>query len=155
MDVILPGHYLAQIDLKILIYRSDGCPISILSLFPVKGGYNRVHKSPFQLSTSSTDIYKIAETSCGSSEESRGAAYHYLDNILLMALTPTLLRSHKSLTSHVLTHLGFLLNQAKCTLESQQSLDFLGFLIDSKTMTIALPQSKVEKIRKECWHMCN
>ena len=66
-----------------------------------------------------------------------------------------LLRSHISLTSHVLTHLGFIPNQAKCVLEPQQSLDFLGFLIDSRTMTITLPQSKVDKIRKECRHMSN
>lgn len=41
----------------------------------------------------------------------------YVDDILLMVSTPTLLRSHISLTSHVLTHLVFILNQAKCVLE--------------------------------------
>ena len=53
------------------------------------------------------------------------------------------------------THLGFILNKAKCVLEPRQALDFLGFLIDSRTMTIALPESKVQKIQKECRHMRN
>ena len=32
-------------------------------------------------------------------------------------------------------------------------MEFLGFLIDSRTMALALPREKIRKVRKECQHL--
>ena len=155
-DVILPGDYLAKIDLKDA-YLS--VPMNAQAhpylRFMWREDVFEFSSLPFGLAPAPLIFTKLLRPVAAFLRGQGVRLIIYLDDILLMASTPMLLRNHISLTSHVLTHLGFILNQAKCVLEPQQSLDFLGFLIDSRTMTIALPQSKVDKIRKECRHMSN
>ena len=62
----------------------------------------------------------------------------YIDDILLMASSKSLLREHLALTMNLLKNLGF-----------------LGFIINSIEMTMSLPESKVCKIKKECRHAFN
>ena len=155
-DVILPGDYLAKIDLKdaYLSVPMDAQSHPYLR-FLWREDIFEFMSLPFGLAPALLIFTKLLKPVAVFLRSQGVRLIIYLDNILLMASTPTLLRSYISLTSHVLTHLGFILNQPKCVLAPRQLLDFLGFLIDSTTMTIALPQSKVEKIRKECWHMRN
>lgn len=46
-------------------------------------------------------------------------------------------------------------NHKKCVWKPTQTIEFLGFLIDSVTTMIYLPQDKVEKVKKESRHMIN
>ena len=55
-----------------------------------------------------------------------------------------------SITAQKLESLGFKLNRDKCEWEPKQIIEFLGFLVNSLSMTISLPQSKVQQIQKEC-----
>jgi len=72
----------------------------------------------------------------------------YLDNILVLSQSKELLKSH-------MESLGFKLNLKKCAWAPSQVIDFLGFLIDSTTMKLFLPEEKIDKILKECWHLLN
>ena len=74
----------------------------------------------------------------------------YLDDWLLMASGPDLLKDQSEYVSSTLQSLGFLLNGKKWIMEPSQSIEFLGFIIDSRRMTLSLPAVKVDKIRKEC-----
>ena len=51
--------------------------------------------------------------------------------------------------------LGFKLNHKKCVWELVHAIEFLGFLVNSKTMRIYLPEGKIQKVTKECRHTCN
>ena len=51
--------------------------------------------------------------------------------------------------------LGFLNNTKKSILVPSQEIDFLDFIISPKTMTIGLPQSKVDKIITICSKLQN
>ena len=68
----------------------------------------------------------------------------YLDDILLMASTTETLTHHVELTVALLELLGFVVNYQKSQLNPVQSLEFLGFMINSVT----LPKDKVKNTRK-------
>lgn len=74
----------------------------------------------------------------------------YLDDILLMAPTPEAASKDLQVVMHVLTHLGFVINERKSITSPSQVIEFLGFRISSVDMALSLPQEKVCKIRKEC-----
>ena len=50
----------------------------------------------------------------------------------------------------LLQHLGFVINFKKCVLEPTQEIDFLGMIVNPTTMTLSLPQQKVQKIKSQC-----
>lgn len=56
---------------------------------------------------------------------------------------------HLTLTLDVLECLGFLVSYNKSTLVHTQKIEFLGFLVDSASMEISLPQEKILKIIDE------
>ena len=49
-----------------------------------------------------------------------------------------------------LTRLGYTINIAKSQLNPSKTVTFLGFVIDSESMTLSLPGSKIEKIVSHC-----
>ena len=79
----------------------------------------------------------------------------YLDDMLLMAQSVNVLETHVQTTIRLLCCLGFILNIKKCQTTPSQTIEFLGFLVNSRSMTLSLPEPKVLKIRKECRHMRN
>ena len=50
----------------------------------------------------------------------------------------------------LLQHLGFVISFKKCVLEPTQEIDFLGMIVNPTTMTLSLPQQKVQKIKSQC-----
>ena len=68
----------------------------------------------------------------------------YLDNLLIMAQSNEILNCRASTTRHLLE------NYLKSVLIPATQMEFLPFLIDSQTMTLALPSDKVTKVKKEC-----
>lgn len=77
----------------------------------------------------------------------------YLDDILIMEDSPTKLKKHAQLLVTQLQDLDFVLNTKKNVWKPSQLIRFLGFLVDSKTMSLSLPSEKILKIQKECRHM--
>ena len=77
----------------------------------------------------------------------------YLDDILIMAETETLAKQYAQTTCNLLETLGFVINFQKSILVPSKEMEFLGFLIDSRTMTLALPREKIRKVKKECQHL--
>ena len=69
----------------------------------------------------------------------------FTDDILIMAQSETMLRDHVK----GIINLGFVINLPKSLLESRQSIDFLGFLVNSLSMELELPGEKIKNIRAE------
>lgn len=153
---ILPNDYLAKVDLKDAYLSVPMDPRTHCYLrFVWKGSVFEFTSLPFGLAPAPLIFTKLLKPVATFIRKHGVRIIIYLDDMLLMAPTPALLKSHLKLVCYVLTHLGFVLNESKCVMEPQQSLEFLGFMVDSKAMTLALPHSKVDKIRKECRHMRN
>ena len=74
----------------------------------------------------------------------------YLDDILIMAESQVLALHHAASTLNLLEGLGFIVNYNKSQLTPCQSIEFLGFLINSTNLTLQLPGEKLTKIRKTC-----
>jgi hypothetical protein len=73
----------------------------------------------------------------------------YIDDILVMADTPAALREQVLALCYLLENLGFILSQKKCQLTPTQTIEFLGFTLNSLTMELKLPGEKSKKIRLE------
>ena len=73
----------------------------------------------------------------------------YIDDILIIAETPQLLKDHTMGLIYLLENLGFIIGYKKCMLEPTQLIDFLGFIVDSVRQELCLPADKTEKIRAE------
>ena len=73
----------------------------------------------------------------------------YSDDILIMASSEEESARHTNFVVHLLDSLGFIVNREKSCLLPQSQLTYLGFEIDSKSMTISVPKTKVEKLKCE------
>lgn len=74
----------------------------------------------------------------------------YLDDILIMNQSLTGIQSDLSTAVYLLENLGFLINQEKSVLVPSHVTEFLGFTVNSETMTLSLPKEKVIKIKQNC-----
>lgn len=73
----------------------------------------------------------------------------YIDNILLFAGTKERARDHTAMTLDFLEALGFLVNYPKSQLTPSQTIVFLGFQIDSKSVSLSLREEKETHLRQE------
>ena len=71
----------------------------------------------------------------------------YLDDILLAARTYHECLCQTNFAIHLLESLGFRINREKSQLIPSQHIPFLGFVVDSTTMTIGLPLEKIASIQ--------
>jgi hypothetical protein len=74
----------------------------------------------------------------------------YLDDIIFMNESREGVIADVSTAIDLLTSLGFLINWEKSVLLPSQSLEFLGLLIDSIALSLALPSDKVLSMLKMC-----
>ena len=73
----------------------------------------------------------------------------YIDDILIMATTPTVARDHTAGLIFLLENLGFIINYPKSLLTPTQEIQFLGFIINTPKMEIRLPGEKIKQIRQD------
>ena len=74
----------------------------------------------------------------------------YLDDILLMNASETGLRQDIHTAQYLLENLGFVINLEKSCFQPTQQLEFLGFLVNTRDMTLLLPDCKVSSIKTLC-----
>ena len=68
----------------------------------------------------------------------------FLNNLLFFGNTIEEMLVTRDSVIFLLHHLGFVINFKKCVLELTQKIGFLGIIMNSKTMTLSLPQEKVQ-----------
>ena len=74
----------------------------------------------------------------------------FLDDILIIASTKKKLIQARDTLIFPLQTLGLLVNKNKSVLHPSQILQFLGVEINSKEMSVSLPQEKKDKIISQC-----
>ena len=72
----------------------------------------------------------------------------YLDDMLIMAESASLVLLHAASALNLLESLGFVINYKMSQLTPSQQIEFLGFLIDSVALSLLLPGEKLRKIAK-------
>ena len=74
----------------------------------------------------------------------------FLNNLLFFRNTIEEMLVTRDSVIFLLHHLGFVINFKKCVLEPTQKIGFLGMIVNSKTMTLFLPQEKFQEITSQC-----
>ena len=77
----------------------------------------------------------------------------FLDDILLVASSFAESMEQLSLLRKLLENLGFVINDAKSQLQPTTRICFLGFIIDSISMKLLLPEDKLQKIISACLNL--
>ena len=77
----------------------------------------------------------------------------FLDDILLVASSFADRMEQLSLLRKLLESLGFVINDAKSQLQPTTRICFLGFIIDSISMKLLLPEDKLQKIISACLNL--
>lgn len=75
---------------------------------------------------------------------------YYLDDCLLIGNTELECSNNVRCTLEIFQRLGFTINYEKSCLTPSNSIIFLGFLLNSSSMTIRLPSIKINKIKSAC-----
>lgn len=73
---------------------------------------------------------------------------YYLDDSLLFGSTVESCLYNVNETTNLLSSLGFTINEDKSQLAPTQCIEFLGFIIDSRTMLVTLPKRKIVNIQQ-------
>ena len=75
---------------------------------------------------------------------------YYIDDTLIIAASKAECSANVHKVIKLLGDLGFKINLKKSQLDPVTQLTYLGFILDSSTMTISLPEDKIEKIISKC-----
>jgi len=123
--------------------------------FSWKGRKFQFKSLPFGLATPPRTFTKLLKPVAARLRQQGLRVVFYIDDILLMSTSVEELETHMGILASSLEELGFLMNTKKCVKGPLQVIEFLGFLVDSRQMTLSLPQDKMHKIEKECRHLMN
>ena len=70
----------------------------------------------------------------------------YIDDTLIFGESPAAVREYVSHTLRVLQEAGFDINFEKSVLTPTRVIDYLGFTIDSETLSLTIPEAKVNSL---------
>lgn len=145
-DLVFPDSYMCTIDLKDAYF-----------LIPMHKKYKKYLRFsfqenlyefnvlPFGLSTAPFVFCKLFK-SILSYLRSRGLLIvSYLDDLLVLGDSKNSCLKNTRITIGLLSRLGFLMNFEKSCLSPCQRISFLGFIWDSKNITISLPVEKANR----------
>jgi hypothetical protein len=72
----------------------------------------------------------------------------YIDDTLIYGSTPQLVQGYVKHTLRVLQEAGFTISYKKSALEPSQVITYLGFLIDSTTLSLTIPPNKSDSLQQ-------
>ena len=70
--------------------------------------------------------------------------------MLLIGRTAENVQMYRDTVILLLQELGFVINLKKSVMTPSQEMEFLGMVINSKEMTISLPEEKLQKVKLQC-----
>lgn len=152
--MLKPGDWLTSIDLKDAFLHVPIRPSSRKYLrFRWGTKTYQFRTLPFGLSLSPYVFSKIVKPVLAWARQQGIRISAYLDDLIIAASTKEEAQDHTRRVREQLECLGFLVNYGKSTLIPTQSIDHLGFRINSLDMTLSVPKSKVRDLRREAEKM--
>ena len=105
---------------------------------------------PFGLSSAPRTFTKVMRLVMGLLRSRGIRCIIFIDDVLLISNSKQVLGEVTQETLLLLQHLGFRINWEKSVLKPCQRITYLGFIVDSLSMTIVLPDEKLQNIRRDC-----
>ena len=153
-DIIKPGDWLAKVDLKDAFFTIPiHQPHRKHLRFSFRGEAYQFNCLPFGLTSAPWVFTKTLKPVVALLRELGVRMVVYIDDILILAETREALKNQVEALVYLLEVVGFIINQKKSIMAPTQSLDFLGLMIDTRSMIISLPAEKLKKIRAEARKM--
>ena len=148
LGLLRPGDWFTKVDIKDAYMHVAMHPSAFpyLCFFWEKTCY-RYNTMPFGANMAPRAFTKIMRPIVAIRRSKGSRLVVYLDDILIMSESPEASREETHALLDLLTRLGFLINWPKSSLVPAQTIEFLGFRLDSGAMTIALPKNKVASLR--------
>ena len=147
-DLLRKGDYLIKIDLK------DAFPLSQEHQKFIRFLWEETLYEftclPFGLAIAPRVFTKVLKPAVAWLRQLGIRLIIYLDDILILAPSKELAELHAATVIYLLENLGFMINHEKSTLIPATEMEFLGFLVNSVTLTLSFPRDKIRKVRKEC-----
>jgi len=146
-----PGEFMATIDLKVVYFS--------IPIHPTDQKYLRLSWEnslyeftylPFGYKLAPRTFTKILKSVYAALRFRGIKVVFYIDDTLVIGKTAEQCSIHSQEVCEFLTPLGYKTNIAKSQLNPSKKITFLGFVIDSESMTLSLPGSKIEKIVSHC-----
>ena len=145
--LITPGCYMAVFDLKdaYLVVPIAGYHVKFLK-FHWRGKWYMYIVLPFGLSSSPRKFTKLLKPVLTFLRRQGITIITYIDDGWVRGDTFQDCYTAINTTMKKFTELGFILSAEKSTARPSQSVQILGFLVDSVSMLITLPADKTEKL---------
>ena len=149
-DLLKPGDWLAKVDLKDAYFAVPIHPDHRKYLrFSVGTDTYQFTCLPFGLASASWVFTKTLRPVAALVRELGVRAVFYIDDTLIMVESKERLNEQTTALTYLLKCLDFTINSAKTLLGPTQSLEFLGFSVNTTNMELSLPPEKMKKIRVE------
>ena len=150
-NVVRQDFFMAKVDLKdayltIPVSAEFHC---LLAFQNNDGQFLQFQILPFGLCTTP---YVFSKTTKPAVQLLRQMGIHiiiYLDDMLLVSPTESSLAQDLSTVLWLFSSLGFVINTLKTTVVLSSEIEFLGFTLNTKTMTVALPTTKMISIQSD------
>ena len=155
-DLLRKGDFMVKIDLKdayftVPVWRNH----QKFLRFVWKETMYEFACLPFGLASAPRVFTKLMKPVVGLLRQLGIRLIIYLDDMLIMAQSRDIALQHASTALDLLQGLGFMINYLKSVLVPSTKMEFLGFVIDSLTLSLALPRDKIRNVRKECQALLN
>ena len=145
------GYYMTKLDLKDAYLSVPIHPDSQKYLrFLWKNKTYQFKALPFRLNIAPMIFTRLMKPVAGFLRKRGVRLIVYLDDMLIIGASAEEATLFTTMAIELLESLGFTLNQEKSILTPTQTIEFLGFTINSNTMTISLPNEKITKLQKLC-----
>lgn len=150
VNMITPGSFMASIDLTDAYYSVPLHPAHKKFIcFIWKGEIYMFNCMPFGLSPAPRIFTKILKPLFANFREQGGHGFSYIDDSFIWG--PSALECKKSISylEKGLQDLGFSINYKKSSLNPQQSMVFLGYIIDTVKMEVRPTRDKIEGVKQK------
>ena len=156
VQLITEGCFMASIDLRDAYYS---VPIAVehrkYLKFSFEGKLWQFRALPNGLSTGPRLFTKLLKPPFAYLRAQGHNVLGYIDDTIIIANSKEAALKAISETSDLLTQLGFIIHQEKSQFSPVQQLQYLGFIINSKDMTVTLPSDKKATIIDMCTELYN
>jgi len=148
--------FLTSIDLRdaflhVPMHRSSRCFLQ----FQWKNQLYQFKVLPFGLSLAPLIFTKILRPLLRWARTKGIRISAYLDDLIIAAATKELSRKHTKMVWDKLASLGFLTKESKSSLTPSQTIQHLGYEIDTRNMTLRIPGNKIRDVRREASKLLN
>ena len=150
VDLLQRDDHMCKLDLKDAYFVIPVAPRYQEYLkFRWNGVLYKFKVAPFGLGSVPRTFSKLMKAIIAVMRRSGIRCVIYLDDLILLHQEPVMLQNQLQMTISLLQNLGFIINWEKSVINPTRKIEYLGFHIDSSSMTMSLPMRKLKDLQNQ------